>query len=378
MPSQVPAAARRSGGFTLIELLVVIAIIAILVSLLLPAVQQAREAARRTQCKNHLKQIGLALHNYHDIHRVFPLSTTGSSPSGAGCGNGFYSWLAMILPQMEQGNLYNSVNFQVGMMDQCNMTFSSEYAHLTISKTHQNAKAASTVVPTFLCPSDTYAMTETFGSAMAAPGSYSANAGWPEQTTGPDGTSTPMRVQNGFLGMVNPKSPAPWQQPVVSIRDLTDGASNTTAVSERMINSLVPYNAWFGETMDISSAPQSVLSYCGSSTGIPRSLPFWVNYCGSVNVPDPTYTKVHGRSWISGWSFAANSYLHAMPINKRNCHLYGGEDYGMNMATPSSRHTGGINALMGDGRVVFINESIDLRLWWALGSRNGGEPGSLE
>ncbi|QDT56576.1 putative major pilin subunit [Caulifigura coniformis] len=367
------------AAFTLIELLVVIAIIAILIALLLPAVQQAREAARRTQCKNNMKQIGLAIHNYHDAHRVFPLSTTGSTPNGSGCGNGFYSWLALILPQMEQGNLHNSINFNVGMMDQCNLGYSADYARLTISNTHPNAKAAATTVSSFLCPSDPIASTPSMGSAMAAPGSYAANLGWPDRTTGPDGTLPPLQVQNGFLGTINPKSPgAAWQKPNVAMRDLTDGSSNTMAVAERLVNSLTTYQAWFGETMDYANAPESVLSYCGSSAGVARSLPFWVTYCGSVTAPDPTYTKVHGRGWISGWAFAANTYLQTMPINKRNCHLYGGEDYGMNIATPSSRHTGGVNALMGDGRVIFVNQNIDMRVWWALGSRNGGEAASLE
>ncbi len=369
---------HRRSGFTLIELLVVIAIIAILIALLLPAVQQAREAARRTQCKNNLKQIGLALHNYHDVHRVFPINTTGSIPNGAACTNGFYSWLALILPQMEQGNLYNSIDFNVGMMDQCNLASPANYAHLSISSSHPNARAAATSIPAFLCPSDTVSMTPSMGTAAAAPGSYAANAGWPEMTTGPDGTLPPLRVQNGFIGTINPKAPKAWQQPTISIRDLTDGSSNTMAVSERMINNLVPVQEWYGETLNFANAPESVLSYCGSTTGVARTLPFWVTYCGSVNVPDPTYTKVHGRAWISGWSFAANHYLHTMPINKRNCHLYGGEDTGMNIATPSSRHTGGVHSLMGDGRVIFVNESIDLRLWWALGSRNGGEVASLE
>ena len=375
-----PGCSACRTAFTLIELLVVIAIIGVLVALLLPAVQQAREAARRTQCRNNLKQIGLAIYNYHDTHNVFPLSTTGSQPSGAstGCGNGFYSWLALILPQLEQGPLYQSINFQVGMMDSCSQNVPADYDQASISSSHPNARAAATSIPAFLCPSDPQQMTPSMGTAQAAPGSYSANAGWPELTTGPDGTLAPLRVQNGFLGMINPKTPATWQQPRLSVRDVTDGLSNTAAVAERMINSLVDVPGPFGPTLNLANAPAGTLSYCGSNTGSARTLPFWVQYCGSVEFPDPKYTKVHGRAWISGWSFAANSYLHTMPINDRNCHLYGGEGYGMNIATPGSYHVGGINLLMGDGRVVFVNESIDSRLWWAIGSRNGNEAATLE
>jgi prepilin-type N-terminal cleavage/methylation domain-containing protein len=360
-------------AFTLIELLVVIAIIALLVALLLPAVQQAREAARRTQCRNNLKQIGLALHNYHDLHQVFPMSTTGSQQSGSHCGNGFYSWLALLLPQMDQSSLYQSIDFNLGMMDTCNQSGPSDYARLSISGNHPNAAAAAKIVSGFLCPSDPHSATDSMGTAHAAPGSYTANSGWPDLTTGPDGTSAQLREQNGFLGVINPKFPTPWQKPRISVSDVTDGLSNTAAVSERLINSMVQVQGPFGPQLNLSNAPPAVLSYCGSNTGTPRSLAFWVHYCGSVNVPDPIYTVVHGRSWISGWTFAANHYLHTMPINKRNCHLYGGEGYGMNIATPSSQHAGGVHVLMGDGAVRFVSESIDMRAWWSIGSRNGGE-----
>jgi len=109
--------AKRHRGFTLIELLVVIAIIAVLIALLLPAVQQAREAARRTQCKNNLKQMGLALHNYHDVANTFPpgwISTWAQSPTPASYPGDSWGWPVFLLPYMDQGNIYNQINFNVG------------------------------------------------------------------------------------------------------------------------------------------------------------------------------------------------------------------------------------------------------------------------
>src|SRR5262245_40968191 len=155
---------RRRTGFTLIELLVVIAIIAILIALLLPAVQQAREAARRTQCKNNLKQIGLALHNYESSTRVFPASST-TAPSGA---NGawsytparaqdpkwhLHSWASEILPNIDSTHLYNTIDYN--------------YA----SRATQNQKAAETVLPFYRCPSyagRTYSQDANYLSATKA------------------------------------------------------------------------------------------------------------------------------------------------------------------------------------------------------------------
>src|SRR5712672_3144627 len=113
---------RSKRGFTLIELLVVIAIIAVLIALLLPAVQQAREAARRTQCKNNLKQLGLALHGYHDAFQVFPPGYVAGSPfkDGETDTSPGWGWPAMILPQFEQGALHDSINFSLPVQNPAN------------------------------------------------------------------------------------------------------------------------------------------------------------------------------------------------------------------------------------------------------------------
>ncbi len=270
------AGAARRPAFTLVELLVVIAIIGILVALLLPAVQAAREAARRIQCTNHLKQIGLALHNYHDTHLAFPMTTTGAEPGGAGCGSGFYSWMALVLPYVEQAPLHNSIDFRVGMMDQC-----SGYYGLTISAPHRNAAAAATVVAGYLCPSDGFSPTSILGSAAPAPGNYTANLGWPSRCTGIDGTASPLLQHNGALGVVNPRDGDGWQRGQVRLADFTDGTSNTAAVSERLITSAETY-------LDLGNYGESLHSFCGGGVAA-RSLPRWVRYCGSVDFPAPRF-----------------------------------------------------------------------------------------
>lgn len=357
----------RRAAFTLVELLVVIAIIGVLVALLLPAIQAAREAARRAQCANNLKQIGIALHNYHDANKQFPTQTTGSKPTDdGGCGDGFYSWMVPLLPQLEETALYESIDRTVGMMDQCNLESPADYHDLTISAEHPNARAAATVVATFLCPSDSSESTSVLGTANPAPANYTGNVGWLVNTTGADGRSPATEHTNGFFGLDNPKERDPWQLAKVSIRSFTDGLSHTAAVSERRITSA-------RSMVELASMPVALHSFCGGSAGVKRSLPNWQSYCGSVSLPDPVYSVPLGRSWISGWSAVGNTYMHVMPIGERSCHLLGGEDDGGNAVTPSSQHPGGINLLMGDGRVEFTSESIDLRLWWSRGSRDGGE-----
>ena len=197
---------RSRSAFTLVELLVVIAVIGILVALLLPAVQAAREAARRLQCVNHLKQIGLGLHNYHSTFNVLPMSTTGAESYGSQGGSGFYSWLALLLPFVEQSPLYDSIDFRQPMMDTYDQVWSSDYQVLTISASHPNAGAAATTVPLFLCPSDTFNMTPVLGTANPAPGNYAANIGWPRQCTGIDGHSSPLTRLNGATWRDQPQA----------------------------------------------------------------------------------------------------------------------------------------------------------------------------
>lgn len=209
---------KRSGrfGFTLIELLVVIAIIAILVALLLPAVQQAREAARRSACKNNLKQYGLALHNYHDTHKVFPPGRIrGVSVSGAYTGSGL-SWGTMLLPFIEQSALYDQIDFNLKVGDQSGT-----------SAALQNLEAMRTHFPMLYCPSDERPKNQDFNGAtdpynVRSPGiattSYYGTSGSFRNYDSPDNR----RSGNGLF----------QSNSSVNMASIKDGTSNTIAIGE--------------------------------------------------------------------------------------------------------------------------------------------------
>ncbi|WP_149499099.1 DUF1559 domain-containing protein [Roseiconus lacunae] len=362
---------RSRRAFTLVELLVVIAIIGILVGLLLPAVQSAREAARRMMCQNNLRQVTLALHNYHSVHRSLPYSMTGADQHPGGAGSGFHSWLARILPQIEQTALHQRIHFEESLSDRTDYVYDSEYRDYSISPSHVDAEAAGAMISAYLCPSDPQSVPQLSLGVSTAPGSYAGNIGWPRDSRGPESSSDVTR-QNGVIGLLNPTSGDQWQQPRIRFADITDGLSNTFAVGERMIASVFESSNVFGGSQISPATPIAMQSFCGGSSRS-RTLDSWVRYCKSVTLADADYSKSHGHAWISGWTFAGNHFMPVIPINHRNCHVYGGEDDGMNLVTLSSHHTGGVNISMTDGSVRFISESIDRELYWALGSRNGRE-----
>jgi prepilin-type N-terminal cleavage/methylation domain-containing protein len=357
-------------GLTLIELLVVIAIVGILASVFLPAIQSARETARRMQCQSGMRQIGIALHSYHNVHGAFPHSTVGAVNSNGSCGNGFYSWLALLLPQIDQTGLYESIDFNKAISDRCNYHAPSAYLNYSIADTHPNAHAAAAALPVYLCPSDPNTRFEQSSIGRTAPSSYVGNVGWPKYSSLPDGSAF-VQSQNGFIGLTNPALNDPWHRPRISIEAITDGLSNSIAVSERMISNFTPVRDFFGGSSVPAGTKESMISYCGG-TETARPLDKWVSYCASVSHGDPATSVNHGRSWISGWNFAGNHFMPVMPVGGRNCHIYGGEDDGNNIVTPSSYHVDGINLLIADGSIRFALRSIDLPTWWALGGCTDG------
>ncbi len=302
---------RRRSGFTLIELLVVIAIIAVLIALLLPAVQQAREAARRTQCKNNLKQIGLAMHNYHDSHKCFPFGWGGSAPAS---GSPRYSAISQMLPYFDQANVYNLINFSLPLNDTTNDT----------------ARLYS--IPMLRCPSDLQNPQPQAGGAI----NYLASKGSSHVWQDPN--------QNGiFMNLTS-----------VKISDITDGTSNTAAFSERLLtdgnNGVVSPDADVFLGVGDPATPDEAISMCYATdiTNLANQFPLFM-----------------GAPWING----QHTYLHVDTPNRRSCGFY------PTKATmpPSSRHEGGVHLLLCDGSGRFISENIDRQLWRAIGSRSGGE-----
>ena len=222
-------------AFTPIELLVVIAIIAILVALLLPAVQYAREAARRTQCRSNLKQIGLALHNYHDVHRVLPPGFVSQQGWLGASNRNQFGWAVMVLPQLEQSNLYNRFNFNLANWDNSVVPSGSSATNWTLSATK---------LPVFRCPSD-IANDTVDRACPPLPGpiqgtsNYSGATGI-KMTLLPCGEEPTSGIPGASSMMHPPTTPCvPSEGPFYinsSVRlgdgDVTDGTSNTIAVGE--------------------------------------------------------------------------------------------------------------------------------------------------
>jgi len=281
---------HRQRGFTLIELLVVIAIIGVLTSLLLPAVQQAREAARRMSCRNNLKQIGLALHNYHDTHSTFPPGYIASGPysDGATDTTPGWGWAAFILPQMDQGNLHEAANFNLSLQDP------------------KNASAIQTTIPAYLCPSDMtpngpFAVPDGFGNtvAMAAPSSYAACVGGDETGT-TDATGAGVFYRNSRT----------------RIRDITDGTSNTILIGEK---------AWSNANAIWAGAMSAGVLMRGQQ--------------------NPCQPVVPGAWYPAATLTLSHSHLNNALIDS---------DGSAGMDDFSSRHSGGSNFTFADGSVHFI------------------------
>lgn len=300
----------KRRAFTLIELLVVIAIIAILVALLLPAVQQAREAARRSSCKNNLKQLGIAMHNYHDTHSVFPYGYRTAQVAGTGY-HGRDTWMQQLMPQMEQGATYH------------------KYAALTTVRWVMDTppEIKDLRIPTLMCPSD-----PSSGGFGGGGGPRAGGNGFQGNYVLNSGNTLMTRESRTLNGIA-------FNESSIRMRDITDGTANTALASEVIVRGKA-VGGWGGAG-----------GYWGG--GNHGSYGFTTLETPNTTVADQVYS-CKSTTWPNA-----------------PCTAIGGGSALRNFAR--SMHTGGVQITLCDGSTRFISENISLVIWRGMGSRAGGE-----
>jgi prepilin-type N-terminal cleavage/methylation domain-containing protein/prepilin-type processing-associated H-X9-DG protein len=351
-------------GFTLIELLVVIAIIAILIALLLPAVQSAREAARRAQCVNNLKQIGLAMHNYHTGIGTFPMGGTiamihyyGQTYPGSW---GTWSAAALMLGYLEQTPLYNSANFSwaVGMSTAWRI----------------NSTVSLTDLSMFVCPSDGMSpispINQTDNVSAGLNNNYFASVG----TSTNYSNNTPPQDTTGVFTEGGRS---------YGLQNITDGSSNTIAFGESLIGDLTIENVKWRD------GPVNAIGYAGggpfydASANYQAVLTDLQNCQAAFANPNPNgntgVNNIKGFRWCedSGGMTLINTIV--PPTSSQFTFTYCGLGFANDNATDqayqnaNSNHPGGANFLFADGSVRFIKSSIAIKTYWALGTKANGE-----
>ncbi|MGE3822050.1 MAG: DUF1559 domain-containing protein [Isosphaeraceae bacterium] len=354
---------RKRSAFTLIELLVVIAIIAVLIALLLPAVQSAREAARRSQCTNNLKQIGLALHNYESANgsftwnngvltSTFPTIFNGRTPWDSGNGNEWSNFgsLTLLLPFMEQTATYNAINFGFGMNTFAGQSGSGYDA--------VQSTAIVQVIASLLCPSD----------SGRGRNSYRAS----------NGTNWDWWSRDSGAGAIT--RPQPGGQTIGTIAAITDGTSNTIAFFERTRGDgdgsrYSPGDVYVGGPGSQWGIPTYVVSNPADFTVLNNTLiPDCANYARTNRTNANNQWSWGGFYWASGEYTSTTGNFNLTPNSQTpDCSAWGGVGTGIGFFSARSRHPGGVNVTMADGSVRFIKDTVNQRTWFALATRSGGE-----
>jgi prepilin-type N-terminal cleavage/methylation domain-containing protein/prepilin-type processing-associated H-X9-DG protein len=351
---------RSAGrGFTLIELLVVIAIIAVLIALLLPAVQSAREAARRIQCTNNLKQIGLGLHNYHQAVGTFPLGATLVTGNYGAVTYGCWSAQALMLPYVEQGPLYNSANFSFAV------------AYATLGQL-TNSTVVNTTLAMFLCPSDSLAATAGAGT-QGTPYTNNNNNyfGSMGTTTRPSNPTTTGIFTGGGSNCYG-------------IASVTDGTANTIAFSESLVGDSGHYTK-FRDSVSWTASPPNTggcghYYQCNDAWSNQSLIVKGLQACANMlSTQQNAGFEDKGFRWAAGepgWTLfntIAPPSSTQYPFNGCRTDNTGHNISEGQFENANSLHPGGCNVLFADGSVHFVKSSISINTWWSLGTRGNGE-----
>lgn len=370
----------RSRGFTLIELLVVIAIIAVLVALLLPAVQMAREAARRSQCSNNLKQLALAVHNYESSFQCIPpgslypcpaISPVNGLPQCWGFG---VSPIVSLLQFIEQGTIYNAYNAQMGVYGSYPPNTNGPITWWA------NTTVFNMQLSLLLCPSDAKLLQQPISN-------YVGNLGGPFILNGYSGAFVPTNPPSTFFGFNT--QPQPWLIPgtanatTIGLNGVTDGTSNTAMWSEAVSGSPLAVLAGTGKTNEFRGFFNT--NFMPNPNNLLQSPAQVVQFMAACNLVAPNTFSVgpngvglRGTSWQMTFPYYANYglYNHVGNPNSRQCNCSPIDQIGLDIygtSPPTSFHTGGVNIAFCDGSVRFIKENITLQTWWAIGTRAGNE-----